>query len=475
MYTRYFLLLLSCLLGSCTPFHQALNQPAAGLVPADYQLYTRDYPETVPWWQSFNNPELNRLISSGLQHNFSLHQAWARLSQARALARKSEAELLPSLDASAGAAHNRTGGSDQQDRGRDDFSLGLSAGYELDLWGRLHALERKAKLDVQARRADVSSAALSLSGQIAETWLELISSRRQGAQLREQLGLNQQLLELIEYRFSTAQASALDLYQQNQTIARIKGGLITAQGREQTALHQLSVLSGRPPEAAIKAQQASFPEVSPTPPGGIPADLLSQRPDIRAAGLQLRGANWSIAAARADRLPRLRLNGEFSSNAGVLESLLDSWLLRLAAGFTAPLFDGGSREAEIERARGQAEELLAAYRLSVLRAIQEVEDALVLEQQQRKTIANVEQQISLTKMAYREATWRYLNGLNDYQPVLREQINLIAAQQELIIAQRNLLLARVALHRALGGTWTDSLSPDPSMSISTARPGTPDH
>ena len=470
MYQRSFLLLLFVAsLCGCTDFHTPLTQPAANLVPTAYRFYTEKQDSFVPWWKKFHNKELDELIEEGLQHNFSLHQTWARLAQARAVARKAGADSFPRLNVLAGGAHNRAGKQDGRETSTDDFSLGLSAGYEVDLWGRVKSAKNQAQFDAQAKNEDVYAAAMSLSAEIAIAWLDLISARQQGAQLTKQLHLNKRLLELVELRFATSKASALDLYQQNQTITSIEGALIIIERTKQTALYRLAILIGRPPTAALNATQTFFPSIPALPPGGLPADLLAQRPDIRSKGLQLQGATWSIAAAKADRLPRLRLTGELTYNSSIIESLLDAWLLRLAASFTAPLVDGGARSAEVQRTQAVAEERLAAYRQSVVVALKEVEDALLFEQQYRKSIANIEQQIALTKMAYREATWRYLNGLSDYLPVLREQINLITAEQDRITTERDLIQTRVTLHKALGGTWTDQLEPSETMSLSTIQ------
>ena len=470
MYQRsFFLLLFAALLAGCTDFHTPLTKPTANLIPPAYRFYTEKQNTLVPWWKQFHNKELEELIQEGLRHNFSLQQTWARLIQAQSIARKAGADSFPYINAAAGGAHNRAGKEDGTETNTDDFSFGLSIGYEADLWGRVKATKNIATLDAQAKNEDVYAAAMSLSAEIAIAWLDLLSARQQAEQLTTQLNLNKRLLELIELRFATSKASALDVYQQNQTVTGIEGALILIEGKEQTALHRLAVLIGRPPTATLNTTQTIFPQIPTLPPGGLPADLLSQRPDIRSQGLQLQGATWSIAAAKADRLPQLNLTGELTYNSSIIESLLDAWLLRLAASFTAPLMDGGARSAEVQRTRAVAEERLAAYRESVILALKEVEDALVFEHQHRKSIANIDQQITLSKMAYREATWRYLNGLSDYLPVIREQINLITAEQDRITTERDLIQTRVTLHKALGGTWTDKLVPDEAMSLSTAQ------
>ncbi len=459
------LTLVPFLLHGCTDLRPALPTPQPDNFPTAFSLFTAE-PVPTQWWQSFNSQELNTLIEQGLNNNNDLKQAWARLKQAKAIAAKKGAEKYPELDFNGEGIHNRRRDDKGTEATVDSFSLGLSAAYEIDLWGRIRASLESAELTVAAQREDVNAAAFSISAGIADTWVRHINMAQQRLQLQEQLDLNNNLLELIEMRFTMAKANALDVYQQKQTITAIQGGLITVRGNREITRHQLALLTGRPAGTDIGLNQSTYPEITPLPPTGLPADLLARRPDIRAAGLRLRGSAWEIAAARADRLPQLKLTGSFAYNSGVLETFLDSWLLRLAASLTGPIFDGGRRKAEVNRTRAVAEERLAGYRQAVLTAIREVEDSIVREQQFRESLANITTQIELTRMAYREATYRYLNGLSDFLPVLREQINLITTQLDYIQAGNDLLTARINLYKALGGNWTDDLRPPDDIVLS---------
>lgn len=426
-----------------------------------------------PWWESLQSEELNTLIEISLEDNFSVQQAWARVKQSQAMATKTRADTYPQLDGSAGFANTRGQNDQGQETTSDDFTLGLSAAYEIDLWGRVQAEIAGSRAQADAAREDLNAAAFSLSGQVAESWVNLLDAKQQKAQLEEQLELNRKLLELVEMRFSTSKASALDVYQQQQTVKAIEGGLITIQATQDITLHQLAVLSGHPPTTDLHLVQSIFPGISAVPPTGLPTDLLYRRPDILAAEHRLHEATWEIAVARAERLPQFRLTGAFSYNSGLLETLLDTWVLRLAANLSGPIFDGGSGKAEVQRTRAVAEERLAAYRQTVLTAILEVENSLVREQQYRATRENIRQQIDLTKKAYREATYRYLNGLSDFLPVLREQLNLITNQLDFIRAGSNLLTARIGLCKALGGDWPLTLEPPQDFPLTKTQQDSP--
>ncbi|MBW1749696.1 MAG: efflux transporter outer membrane subunit [Deltaproteobacteria bacterium] len=452
-----FLLLQPLLFCGCMDLRPEPVDPVPANFPNHFSLYNDFDDSILPWWSSFNNAELDQLIKNGLTGNLSLQEAWARLSQSRALAAKSKSDQYPDLWVDGTGAHLRTDSSDSRQQTSNNFGLGLIVGYEIDLWGRIRAKVRGAELDLEATREDVNVLMLSLSGMIGEAWVELLSQRQQQQQLTQELGLNTKLLELIEMRFAMSRASALDVYQQGQTVTALKGGLINSRARRQLQLNQLALLTGRFATTDLQLIQVEFPKISPLPPTGLPADLLARRPDIRAAGLHLQSANWQVAAARADRLPRISLGGSINYTSTALDLLLDNWILRLAASVTGPIFDGGYRRAEVERSRAVVDERLAAYRGTVLIAIRDVEDALAREQQYRDFLTNIDQQLQLTKMAYREATRRYLNGLVDFLPVLREQINLITFQLDRIRTGADLLKARISLYKALGGSWMEEM------------------
>ena len=446
-----FMFLLLVVTGGCMDLRPELDDPTPRDLPDTFSLYSSAAADTAPWWQELHSPELTRLITRALEANTDLHQAWARVKQNRALAVQAGATQLPDLTVDSRAAHLRSDTVDGNQKTRDDFSLGLSTGYELDLWGRVQAGARGAQDSLQASREDLLAMQLSVSGQVGEAWVERISQQLQEKQLHRELELNTRLQELIEMRFTLSRATALDVYQQRQTVTAIQGGLIKTKSLARLQENRLALLTGRPAPGNMEPGTEDFPQITELPATGLPADLLANRPDIRAAGLRLQSARWQVAAARADRLPRIMLGGSINYTSSSLSLLLDNWIAQLAASLTGPIFDGGFRRAEVERTMAVMEERLAAYRGVVLAAILEVENSLTREQQYRKSLANIETQLQITSRAYREATWRYLYGMSDFLPVLREQINLITFQLDRIKTRAELIKARISLYKALGG------------------------
>jgi outer membrane protein TolC len=201
-----------------------------------------------------------------------------------------------------------------------------------------------------------------------------------------------------------------------------------------------------------------LPELPPIPSTGLPANLLLRRPDLRAASLRVAAADHRVASAVADRLPALRLTASSGWQSFTpAEKLFDSTLWTIAGNVAAPLIDGGRRRAEVDRTKAVVDELLHEYSEAFLGAVQEVEDALVSEREQRKHLAALGDQVRFSGRALGEAQLRYVTGLSDYLPVLAALQTLQEAERLQLTARRDLVGFRIQLYRALGGTWTNEL------------------
>ena len=447
---------------SCSPFRPKERSAPQGDLPQLYSLFTGPAEPAQRWWHTFEAPELDRLVNEALSDSFSLKEAWARLRQTEAIARIVGADLYPDLNGTAGALHARQK-SDKGSGGTESFeeySLGLVSSYELDLWGRIRSKREAAILQVSATREDLHAAAITLSAEVTDRWIRIISQQIEKSLLKKQLETNLIFLELIELRFRKAMVSALDVYQQKQVVENVRADIPLAEAEEQLLMHELAVLIGKPPTTALAISRADLPKMAELPATGLPADLLATRPDVRSAGSRLKAADWQVAAARADRLPSIALTGRVIYGQGDLDVLFNNWLLSLAGNLTAPILDGGRRAAEVDRAVAVADENLWSYRRKVLTAIKEVEDALVGENKQRAHIEALERVYDAARRGLEEAVERYRNGLSDYLPVLTQLLTTQNLERDLIRQRTLLLLNRVSLHWALGGAWIKDLAPD---------------
>lgn len=438
------------LLSGCGPAIHELKSPVAA--PARFSD-----PGTSPlpdrWWLTFEDTVLSTLIDQALSNNFSLKAAWDRLSQAEAEARSAGADLFPTLDAEAETSRNRFR-EDGQTREGHSYSLGLTASYELDLWGRIRSSRDAAEFDAKASQEDLRTAALTLSAQVAGTWYQLVEQYGQLDILSDQIVTNNQVLELVTLQFRTGQVGIADMLQQRQLVESNQGEKAQVEAQVKVLEHQLAILLGHSPLQPVAPEVSKLLRLPAMPQTGLPAELIQRRPDIRSAYYAVLSADSDLAAAIADRFPRLSLAAGVNTSGEHTRDLFDNWLATLAANLVAPIIDGGLRKAEVDRTRAAASEALHTYGQTILDALGEVEDALVQEQRQRDYIASIDKQLTLAGQVIERVRDRYIQGTVDYQRVLDALLSHQELQRSLLTAKRDLVQYRIDLCRALGSGWT---------------------
>jgi NodT family efflux transporter outer membrane factor (OMF) lipoprotein len=460
-------LAIATLLVACSP-HKVTENPEAPLALPGAFSSGGERPLPDRWWEDFGDSELDRLIDETLAGNFELKAAWARLKQADALARQAGAGRYPLLDLTASANRakffNRfvppgTGAPSTIEL--TTYSASVAANYEIDVFLKMTNQARGATRDAYAARDQVESVAMSLAAQVTETWFDLAHQRAQRALITRQVELNQTLLELVTLRFEGGLGSAVEVLQQKQQLIATRSQLAQINAAEAVLKGQLAVLSGRPPGGGPIPAASQLPALPALPGTGIPADLLNRRPDVRAARNRVAAADYRVAVAVADRFPALRIGATLDFQETSLVDLFKTPLWTLFASITAPLFDGFRRSAEVSRQKAVVEELLSSYGDVLLRAIAEVERALVEEREQLALIVDLEEVVTVAGDNLREARLRYQQGVSQtgFLTVLQALQSQQSAELNLLSARRRLLSFRVQLCRALGGTWTRSLTP----------------
>ncbi len=420
------------------------------------------------WWTSFADPELNRWEEEAMTDNLDVLAAWDRLDQANALYKSASAGLWPSVSASLSLTDKEmigekestetstAGGTAPSASSASEgttYSGSLTASYELDLWGRVRSSQKAAKADFQATQEDLHSMAMTVSSQVALTWYELVEQKLQLGVLDDQIEVNRSYLDLQTLRYQQGAAAAADVVSQRQQLEAVRSELPNTQRRIDTLKNQLAVLIGKPPQTEINIERDRLPDLPPFPDTGLPADLLMRRPDVRAAKQRLEAAGHRVDQAFADRLPSISITLSASDTEAEIESLFENWLRNLTINLAAPIFDAERRKAEEERARAAASEKIHSFEKTVLTALQEVEDALAQEKNQKEHIKRLEQQLVSARSSLELSRERYRNGATGYLPVLVNLKSLQALERQRLTAKRILITYRVSLYRALGGSW----------------------
>ncbi|HAI12618.1 MAG TPA: hypothetical protein DCM28_13000 [Phycisphaerales bacterium] len=419
---------------------------------------TGDMPLQNQWWLALEDQQLNDLIDKALKSNLDLQMAWDRLALAQAQTRKLGAPLKPSLDATGGIEREvrRSNGTRNTD---NTYNLSLGASYEIDLWGKLRSERDASVYEQQATQHDVHTAAITLTASVAQTWYQLIEQRGQIQLLDEQMKINRQVLELVESRFRRGQAVASDVLRQKALVQSREGDRIVAQGQAQILEHQLAVLLGQLPNTLDVAPPARLITLPQLPSTGLPLDVIQRRPDVQSAFASIMAADRNLAQAIADQYPTVSLSLSSGTSAEHLRDLFDNWFANIAANLVAPLFDGGQRKAEIDRQKALVSEALHGYHQTILDAITDVEDALVLESYQAQYIDSLMKELQLNRDAVSRIREQYTKGSQDYLNVLDSLLDLQSTERDLLTAREKMIEYRIALYRALSGNWEMSQPP----------------
>ena len=413
--------------------------------PKPFSPSGSEAPESC-WWQSFGDPQLDVHVASGLKENYSLQAAAFRINAARAVTRREASDFWPDIDGILGLGSRMGPGENVP-----NYSLGLDANWQVDLWGEIESRVEAQRLRANATCWDYQSAALALSGEISSVWFALIEARAQAELLQEQIKSNRNGLKAQEGRFGEGQIFAADVLRQRQLVESTLEQAVVIESQINLLEHQLAVLIGQSPQNARYDAGTEFPDLPPLPAAGLPTELILRRPDVLANYNALAAADADLASAISRLYPQLNLGGALQNIAEHPEDLFRDWIASVAAQLIAPLFDGGQRRAEIDRTAAVKLVLFNEYAQSVLFAYQQVEDALAQERFQLERIKHIKEQVKLAGQATPALLERYLiqdTQYLDYLSSIQAQQRL---QRQLINAQLELRLIRVSLYLALAG------------------------
>lgn len=434
-----------------------------------------------PWWESFDDPVLNRVVEATLESNFDLATAVARVEQARARARVATAARLPMIRASLGAvgfdAPTNAGLGAQLEQlglGPDAFaafgvslpdrldqttySAGVDVAYEVDFWGRDRNAALSAGAQREASEADYRAARMGVVTETVATYVEIVDLRRQRGFAEETVEILSEWTTLAEERYDRGVGDIQDVYALRRNLADAEASLPGVNERLADAEGRLKVLLGGREQGGLLG---TLPDTMPIStmahaPTGVPAEALAQRPDVAAARQRLAGARFALGARRAALLPSLSLSGTIGLQSPDTADWFDpdQWFQNLSSNLLAPVFQGGRLRSDVALAEALLDEATATYGHAVARAAAEVEAALARLESNRHRMALV---TSFAEEARAEATLqeqRYASGIGDYMTFLAASQMNIGAEAAHAAAERDLAYARLALHRALGGAWS---------------------
>jgi multidrug efflux system outer membrane protein len=414
----------------------------------------------LPWWDLFQDPQLQALIRTALEENQDLGIAAARIDEFRAVLGVTRASQFPSLDLSATGGRTRPsenvfpGGLSGETV--DNYRLSADVFFEVDLFGRLRRATEAARGDLLATEEARRSLTISLVAAVAGNYMllrdldaQLEIARRTEAARRDSLGI-------IRARFDQGTVPRLDLNQAEIELAVATAAVAAAERAVAQTEHALSLLLGRNPGPIVRGAPLQQQVVPPAVPAGLPSELLQRRPDVLAAEAALAAQTARIGVAEAARWPSLSLTGALGFESSALSDLTaggsDFW--SVGGGLLAPVFNAGRNRSRVEIERARAAQALLAYEQAVQRAFAEVEDALVAVRTYRDEHAARAKQVEAARSAARLSRARYDGGVTSYLEVLDSDRSLFNAELAESQTLRQYLDAVIRLYKALGGGWS---------------------
>ena len=454
------ILLFTLVLAGCATSLPKVEPEKLPPVPAEFgENFTVAAPaEGQPrgeWWKAFRDPVLDELVARAEAANSEIRIAAARLAQARAIARLTDADR--SVQVSAGAAAQRFRGSVDGSPplpARSVFDAGVDLAYVVDVFGRLSHASAAAGLDAQAREALLQSTRLLVQAEVAQTYLRLRALDEEKAIVDTTLRAYRETLGLTERRWRAGDVAELDVARATTEVAATESEALALERRRAELVHALAVLLGEAP-SGFSLKATSWETALPVIPAGVPATVLTRRPDVSAAQSTLLATQARVGVAKAAYFPDIALTAGGGYASSELSDLFKwssrAWGIGLLAAL--PIFDGGRRKAGIEASRAEFDAAVAQYRDQVLVAFREVEDQLsalrLLAEQseaQARAVASARRSTALSDARYRAGYVSQLELLDAQRSELRNR-------REALQVRSARYQSTVALVRALGGGW----------------------
>ncbi len=412
------------------------------------------------WWKQFQDPVLDALILEGLEKNKSIGIAAANIEQAAAILTQTRSPLFPQGGYSGAAARQRNSESGNPQlyqfipNPQSSYQTLASASWEIDLWGRIRRLSEAARADLLATEEARSGVAISLVSSIATSYIQLIALDEQLSIARRTLATYREAVKLFELRFKYGQVSQMTVEQARSQYETAAAAVPQLESQLEQTENGLSLLLGRNPGPVQRGKKITELQI-PSLPGGVPSDLLANRPDIRQAEQNLIAANARLGVARSLYFPSISLTGAFGYASSDLSDLFKgaSRTWSYAGSVTGPIFAGGAIAGQVRQAEAARKAALLNYEMVIQSSFADVENALVSRMKLIDQVHAQEKLVSANSEYARLARLQYEGGYVPYSTVLQAEQQLFPSELDFSRSKASLLISLVTIYKAFGGGW----------------------
>jgi len=449
-------ILAGCMVGP--DYHRPAVQPPTAIRDLSenpqVQAQAASYAD-LPWWQVFQDPQLQELVRTALKQNYDLQLATERINAARAQVAVTRSSLFPQVAGNG----NFSGGKEHNFQTKYNFlTLTADAAFQLDLFGKLRRATEASRAQLLATEDAKQTVILTLVSDVASDYFALLELDLQLQITNETVKTQEDSVKLTKFRVEHGVATKLDVLQAQQVLDSANATIPDLERQIAQEENAISILLGEYPHAVPRGRPLVEQPLPPEVPPGLPSALIERRPDIREAEQTLVASNAEIGVAKAQFFPQISLTGSgggafgrSSAFSGLMSSQLGIWAY--GAQVSQPIFTGGALTGNLRFAKSENQQALIAYRQTIQRAFGDVSDALIGYQKfhqvrvrQEDTVADLQESVRLSNM-------RYKGGTTTYLEVLDGQRSLFSAELTLAQARGTEYQSLVQLYRALGGGW----------------------
>lgn len=433
-------------------------------IPESWQL-EQQYFQLLPcddaWWQTFNDPVLTELINKAVANNYNVASALKRIEMASKEIGMAKSSYYPSISLSGGWTGNRESGrmthNATESVRSSYFSLGASMNWEIDVFGRVYSKVKEQKAALNVARADYDAVMVSLCASVATAYMQLRTYEEELKVAKQHIESQRYVCKITEARYQADLGNMLDVTQGLVVLYQTEATLPTLEANIRTTKNSLALLVGEYPGVidALLAKESGLPEYQQTVALGMPAELLRRRPDIVEAEMQLAEYAAAVGVAKKDFLPTLSLTGQIGTDAHNISNMFGKNTLAysIAPQLSWTLFEGLSRNYAVAEAKLQMEAAIDSYNLTVMSAVEEVDNALASYASLLNAIELQKRVVEQSKKSMELSFELYRSGLTMFTNVVDGQISWLTNQNTLTEMQGEALAALINIYKSLGGGW----------------------
>jgi len=443
-----------------TPYKRSGQLPVDGLFRAVTNIDTAQNIATVSFHDFYDDPLLQQLITEALDSNYNIQLAVNRLAQMSQYLKQSKAALFPNLDLGLSGSVSdvsKYGNSTRPENPYTELKLAATAGWEADIWGKLSSAKRSQQAQYFQQEATVRATQTQIVADIASAYYQLITLDRQRTVTEENIKSYINYLQTVEELKKSAQVTEVAVLQAKSQLAYAKAYLPQIDASIAMEENYICLLLGKTPESVPRSSDVDLTLFhSEDLTVGVPAQLLSNRPDVQAAEYALRSAHEQFNAARAALYPRLTLSGSIGPDAKGLTNWFNipgSFFWNAVAGLTQPILNGRTLKTQKEVAKLQEDAAFISFKQSLLNAGNEVSNALASIHFTAQQAEYQVEQVEELKKAFEYSKELLVNGYATYLDVLSAQNSVLSSELSLYSTYNTIIQQKIILYRALGGGW----------------------